>query len=61
MHDARVAGSARTDRPELNDLVLAMARWLDAAQTVVDDTEARLAALEEARRHLATWATVGAR
>lgn len=56
MHDARP-----TDRAELDELVMAMARWLDAAQTVVDNTEVRLAALEEARQHLATWATVGAR
>jgi hypothetical protein len=38
---------------ELEDLVLALARWLEAAHMPGADAEARLAALEEARRRLA--------
>lgn len=53
MHDARIA---RTNGADLDDLAVALARWLDAAQAVVDSTETRLAALEEARHRLAAWA-----
>ncbi len=38
---------------DLNELALALAHWLEAAQTLADDAEKRLAALEEARVRLA--------
>ena len=38
---------------DLNELALALAHWLEAAQAIPEDTEKRLAALEEARVRLA--------
>ena len=38
---------------DIDQLALALARWLDAAQTLADGAERRLAALEEARLILA--------
>ena len=43
-------GSQKT---ELNELALALAHWLEAAQALADDAERRLACLEEARARLA--------
>lgn len=38
---------------DLDDLVLALARWLDAAQALPGDLESRLTAIEDARGRLA--------
>jgi hypothetical protein len=44
---------------ELDELVLALARWLEAAQTLGANAEARLSALDEARRRLAACLGTG--
>ncbi len=42
-----------SQNPDLEELALALAHWLEAAQALADDAERRLAALEEARIRLA--------